>query len=186
MQTPRAAPEPTGVPEPPSPSASRAQRGTPSPDEHTWMGLALDAARRAEASQDVPIGAVVVDGQGEVIASACNEREATDDPTAHAEVLALRAAVRARRDDERSDGWRLADCTLVVTLEPCPMCAGAMLLARVPRVVFGAWDAKAGACGSVLDVVREPRFNHTVEVRGGVREAECAALLREFFARRRG
>lgn len=149
------------------------------------MGLALDAARTAGEAGDVPIGAVLVDGDGRVLAAVGNEREQHHDPTAHAEVLALRrgAAALAARGD--ADGWRLAECTLVVTLEPCPMCAGALLLARIPRVVFGAWDPKAGACGSVLDVVRDPRFNHTVQVRAGVRGDECAALLVEFFAARR-
>lgn len=149
------------------------------------MGLALDAARAAGRAGDVPIGAVLVGGDGEVLAAVGNEREQHHDPTAHAEVLALRRGAAARAATGAHDGWRLADCTLVVTLEPCPMCAGALLLARVPRVVFGAWDPKAGACGSVLDVVRDPRFNHTVEVRAGVRAAECAALLTDFFAAHR-
>ena len=150
------------------------------------MGLALDAARAAGEAGDVPIGAVLVAGDGTVLAAVGNEREQHHDPTAHAEVLALRRAAALRAASDAGDGWRLADCTLVVTLEPCPMCAGALLLARIPRVVFGAWDPKAGACGSVLDVVREPRFNHTVQVRAGVRAEESAALLREFFAAQRG
>ncbi|OFR86505.1 MULTISPECIES: tRNA adenosine(34) deaminase TadA [unclassified Micrococcus] len=150
------------------------------------MGVALEAARAAGEAGDVPIGAVVVGPDGEVIASAGNEREQVHDPTAHAEVLALRRAVAARQADGSAGGWRLEDCTLVVTLEPCPMCAGAVLLARIPRVVFGAWDAKAGACGSVVDVLRDPRFNHQAEVRAGVREDECTRLLRDFFAARRG
>ncbi|WP_280642907.1 tRNA adenosine(34) deaminase TadA [Micrococcus lylae] len=156
------------------------------PAEHAWMGVALEAARAAGEAGDVPIGAVVVGPDGEVIASAGNEREQVHDPTAHAEVLALRRAVAVRQADGSADGWRLEDCTLVVTLEPCPMCAGAVLLARIPRVVFGAWDAKAGACGSVVDVLRDPRFNHQAEVRAGVREDECTRLLRDFFAARRG
>ncbi len=156
------------------------------PAEHAWMGVALEAARAAGEAGDVPIGAVVVGPDGEVIASAGNEREQVHDPTAHAEVLALRRAVAARQADGSAGGWRLEDCTLVVTLEPCPMCAGAVLLARIPRVVFGAWDAKAGACGSVVDVLRDPRFNHQAEVRAGVREDECTRLLRDFFAARRG
>ncbi len=156
------------------------------PAEHAWMGAALEAARAAGEAGDVPIGAVVVGPDGEVLAVAGNEREQAHDPTAHAEVLALRRAVAARQAAGDADGWRLEDCTLVVTLEPCPMCAGAVLLARVPRVVFGAWDAKAGACGSVVDVLRDPRFNHQAEVRAGVREDECTRLLREFFAARRG
>lgn len=156
------------------------------PAEHAWMGAALEAARAAGEAGDVPIGAVVVGPDGEVIAAAGNEREQAHDPTAHAEVLALRRAVAARQVSGDADGWRLEDCTLVVTLEPCPMCAGAVLLARIPRVVFGAWDAKAGACGSVVDVVRDPRFNHQAEVRAGVREDECTRLLKDFFAARRG
>lgn len=156
------------------------------PAEHRWMGVALEAARAAGEAGDVPIGAVVVGPDGQVLAAAGNEREQTRDPTAHAEVLALRRAVAARAAAGAADGWRLEDCTLVVTLEPCPMCAGAVLLARVPRVVFGAWDAKAGACGSVVDVLRDPRFNHQAEVRAGVRQDECVGLLTDFFAARRG
>ena len=143
------------------------------------MRLALQEARAALATQDVPVGAVVLSPAGEVIGRGRNAREATGDPTAHAEVLALRAAATA------AGSWRLDGCTLVVTLEPCTMCAGALVLARVPRVVFGAWDAKAGAAGSVRDVVRDSRLNHVVEVLGGVLEAECAAVLREFFEARR-
>ena len=139
------------------------------------MAAALEQARLALATGDVPVGAVVLDGDGSVLAAARNEREATGDPTAHAEVLALRAAAA------RLGSWRLDGCTLVVTLEPCTMCAGALVLARVPRVVFGAWDPKAGAAGSVRDVVRDSRLNHRVEVVGGVLEAECATLLRDFF-----
>ena len=140
------------------------------------MGLALSEARATLDGRDVPIGAVVVDARGDVVGRGRNRREERGEPTAHAEVLALREAAT------RTGSWRLADHTLVVTLEPCAMCAGAIVLARVPRLVFGAWDPKAGACGSVFDVVREPRLNHWVEVTGGVREAECGALLREFFA----
>lgn len=151
-----------------------------------WMGLALNQARAALETADVPIGAVVVGPDGTVLGTGRNEREATGDPTAHAEVLALRQAAAARRETGEADGWRLADCTLVVTLEPCAMCAGALVLARIPRLVFGAWDSKAGACGSVFDVVREPRLNHWVEVFGGVREAECARLLTDFFRSHRG
>jgi tRNA(adenine34) deaminase len=156
--------------------------------EHdAWMGLALAEARRALATEDVPIGAVVIGPDGGVLGSGRNRREELGDPTAHAEVVAIReAADRLRQlsvlDGGRGDGWRLADCTLVVTLEPCAMCAGAIVLARIPRVVFGAWDGKAGAAGSVFDVLRERRLNHWVEVYPGVREAECAAVLREFFA----
>ena len=144
-----------------------------------WMGAALAEARRALATGDVPVGAVVVDGSGAVIGHGRNEREATGDPLAHAEVVALRAAARARGD------WRLDGCTLVVTLEPCTMCAGAVLASRIPRLVFGAWDEKAGAVGSVHDVVRDRRLPHDVEVVAGVGADECAALLQHFFAERR-
>lgn len=169
-----------------SPASPAPATGAADSAEHAWMGAALEAARAAGEAGDVPIGAVVVGPEGQVIAAAGNEREQVHDPTAHAEVLALRRAVAARQAEGGADGWRLEDCTLVVTLEPCPMCAGAVLLARIPRVVFGAWDAKAGACGSVVDVLRDPRFNHQAEVRAGVRAEECAALLKEFFAAHRG
>ncbi|WP_309080796.1 tRNA adenosine(34) deaminase TadA [Zhihengliuella sp.] len=150
-----------------------------------WMGLALAEARAALTTADVPIGAVVLDPEGSIIAVGRNRREADGDPTAHAEVEAIRAAAAALRGTGHDDGWRLTDCTLVVTLEPCAMCAGAIVLARIPRVVFGAWDEKAGAAGSVFDVLREPRLNHFVEVHAGVREQECGELLRSFFQRRR-
>ena len=140
------------------------------------MDLALEQARAAPASGDVPVGAVVVDPAGAVVGSGRNRREADRDPTAHAELLALREAARA------AGSWRLDGHTLVVTLEPCPVCAGAVVLARVARVVLGAWDPKAGAAGSVWDIVRDRRVNHRVEVVGGVREAECSALLLDFFA----
>jgi tRNA(adenine34) deaminase len=146
-------------------------------DEY-FMRLALREAERASAHEDVPIGAVVVHA-GEVIATGCNERERRQDPTAHAEILALRAAAQAL------GSWRVLDATLYVTLEPCAMCAGAIVLARVPRVVYGASDPKAGACGSVLDVLSEPRLNHRPEVRGGLLGQECGQLLSEFFASRR-
>jgi tRNA(adenine34) deaminase len=150
-----------------------------SPAQHEEaMGLALEQARRAEEHGDVPIGAAIVRA-GEPLAVAANERELRKDPTAHAEVLAIRAAAAAL------GGWRLPGTILYVTLEPCAMCAGAIVLARIPTVVFGATDPKAGAAGSVLDVLAEPAFNHRPEVIGGVREAECAALLRDFFAARR-
>ncbi|WP_141790509.1 nucleoside deaminase [Oryzihumus leptocrescens] len=140
------------------------------------MGEALAVATGALASGDVPVGAVVVSPTGEVIGRGCNLREAQGDPTAHAEVVAMREAAA------KLGTWRLEDCTLVVTLEPCPMCAGALMLARVARLVLGAWDPKAGACGSVWDLVRDRRATHRVEVIGGVREAECSQLLLDFFA----
>lgn len=143
------------------------------------MEVALEEARLALPTGDVPVGAVVVGPDGVVVGRGRNAREATGDPTAHAEVLALRAAAATL------GRWRLDDCTLVVTLEPCAMCAGAIVLARVPRLVLGAWDPKAGATGSVHDLVRDRRLNHRVEVVGGVLEAECAALLRDFFGERR-
>jgi tRNA(adenine34) deaminase len=145
------------------------------------MGLALDQARRlvADDGTDVPVGAVVLDPAGAVLAEAVNERESAHDPTAHAEVLALRAAGRAL------GSWRLTGCTLVVTLEPCTMCAGAAVLARVDRIVFGAWDPRRGAVGSLWDVVRDQRLNHRPEVVPGVRAEECAAVLDDFFAARR-
>ena len=128
---------------------------------------------------DVPVGAVVLDAAGQPIATGRNRREATGDPTAHAEVEAIRQAARS------AGGWRLTGCTLVVTLEPCTMCAGAILLARLDRVVYGAADPKAGAAGSLWDVLRDRRLGHTPEVIGGVLEPECAALLRDFFTARR-
>jgi tRNA(adenine34) deaminase len=144
------------------------------------MGAALAEARRCAASNDVPVGAVVLDAAGRVIGRGFNEREARRDPTAHAEIVALRAAGAA------AGSWQLTGATLVVTLEPCAMCAGAAVLARIARVVFGAWDPKAGAAGSVWDLLRDRRLNHRPEVVGGVREDECAALLAEFFTARRG
>ena len=149
------------------------------------MDLALAEARAALATDDVPIGAVVLGPDGNVLATGRNEREAHGDPTAHAELVAIRAAAQALRDAGNGDGWRLEDCTLVVTLEPCAMCAGAIVLSRIPKVIFGAWDEKAGAGGSVFDILREPRLNHWVEVYPGVREEECAALLSDFFRARR-
>lgn len=141
---------------------------------------ALRTARSATGG-DIPIGAVVFAPDGTELARAANAREELGDPTGHAEVLALRAAAR-----EYGDGWRLAGCTLAVTVEPCTMCAGALVLARVAKVVFGAWEPRTGAVGSLWDVVRDRRLNHRPEVRGGVLESECAALLREFFDTRRG
>jgi tRNA(adenine34) deaminase len=141
--------------------------------------LSVAAGGVAECAVDVPVGAVVLAPDGAELAYGRNEREATGDPTAHAEVLALRRAAERRGD------WHLDGCTLVVTLEPCTMCAGALVLARVSTLVFGAWEPKTGAVGSLWDVVRDPRLNHRPEVYGGVLEAECAALLRDFFARHR-
>jgi tRNA(adenine34) deaminase len=147
-------------------------------DDVYFMRLALREAQRARAHEDVPIGAVLMHG-GEVLAAAHNERELRGDPTAHAEILALREGSRAL------GSWRLLDCTLYITLEPCAMCAGAIVLARVPRVVFGATDPKAGAAGSVLEVLSEPRLNHRPEVLSGVLAPDCGQLLSEFFASRR-
>jgi tRNA(adenine34) deaminase len=146
----------------------------------TDADLVREALRAATLSGagDVPIGAVVWDAEGVELARAGNARERLGDPTAHAELLALRAAAH-----RHGDGWRLAGCTLAVTLEPCTMCAGALVLARVARVVFGAWEPKTGAVGSLWDVVRDRRLNHRPEVVGGVLAEECAAPLREFFGR---
>ena len=143
------------------------------------MRAALEEARAALATGDVPIGAVVVDADGDVVGRGRNVREAAADPTGHAEVGALREAAAARSE------WRLDGCTLVVTLEPCTMCAGAAVLARVDRVVFGAYDAKAGAVGSLWDVVRDRRLNHRPEVVTGVLSAESTTLLDDFFAQQR-
>lgn len=137
---------------------------------------ALDLAGRAPATGDVPIGAVVVDATGRPLGEGWNQREATGDPTAHAEILALRAAAA------RTGHWNLAGATLAVTVEPCTMCAGAIGLARIDTVVFGCWEPKTGAAGSLWDVLRDRRLTHRVQVRGGVLEAECSALLRDFFA----
>jgi len=150
------------------------------PDDEYFMRLALREAERAREHGDVPIGALVVRDDGEVIAAAHNERELRQDPTAHAEVLALREAAQAL------GSWRVLEAALYVTLEPCAMCAGAIVLARVSRIVYGASDPKAGAAGSVLDVLGEPRLNHRPEVAGGLLGEECGDLLSEFFASRRG
>ncbi|HEY0487597.1 MAG TPA: nucleoside deaminase [Mycobacteriales bacterium] len=139
------------------------------------MHRALEVGAAAVGTADVPVGAVVYGPDGTELAAACNAREATGDPTAHAEVLALRGAAEAVGQ------WRLDGCTLVVTLEPCTMCAGALVLSRIGRLVFGAWDDKAGAVGSLWDVVRDRRLNHRPEVVGGVLAEECGAVLREFF-----
>lgn len=145
------------------------------------MGLALEQARAAANRNpaDVPIGAIVLGPDGELLAEAGNRREADEDPTAHAEILALRAAARV------TGRWNLTGCTLAVTLEPCTMCAGAIVLSRLQRVVVGAMDPKAGAAGSLYDLVREPRLNHRVELTTGVRGQECGDLLRAFFRERR-
>ncbi|MDQ1656482.1 MAG: tRNA(adenine34) deaminase [Cryptosporangiaceae bacterium] len=143
------------------------------------MRRALGLARIALGSSDVPVGAVVVGPDGSVLGEGRNERELSGDPTGHAEILALRSAAAALGE------WRLEGCTLVVTLEPCTMCAGALVLARVARVVFGAWDPKAGAAGSLWDVVRDRRLNHRPEVVPGVLADESADLLRDFFAEHR-
>jgi tRNA(adenine34) deaminase len=146
--------------------------------DESFMRLAIREAERALEHQDVPIGAVVV-RDDEVIGAGHNERERRQDPTAHAEILALRAAAAA------VGSWRVLDSVLYVTLEPCAMCAGAIVLARVPRVVYGAVDPKAGAAGTVLDVLAEPRLNHRPDVAGGLLADECAALLTDFFGSRR-
>ncbi len=147
------------------------------------MRVALELARGSGSDSgggDVPVGALVVDAAGTVLARAANAREALGDPTAHAEVLALRAAAAVH-----GDGWRLGGCTLVVTLEPCTMCAGAAVLARVERIVFGAWEPRSGAVGSLWDVVRDRRLTHRPEVVGGVLEDECAAALQQYFRAQR-
>lgn len=151
--------------------------GFPAEDEQ-FMRVALSEAVCAEESGDVPVGAIVV-RDGRIIGRGHNQRELLGDPTAHAEMVAISAAAALDRT------WRLHDCTLFVTLEPCVMCAGAIVAARMPRLVFGATDPKAGACGSVYDVVRDARLNHRVETAGGVLAGECGRLLRRFFERQR-
>ena len=160
------------------PTAHRGTRMRALDPDRNFMAVALSEARRALAHDDVPIGCVVARG-GEVLAAMGNEREAAQDPTAHAEILALRKAAAA------TGSWRLEGCTVYVTLEPCTMCAGALVLARVDRLVIGAMDPKAGAVGSLYDIAQDPRLNHRIEVATGVREDECGELLREFFAARR-
>jgi tRNA(adenine34) deaminase len=157
---------------------ARAMSETFHPRDEHFMRLALREAERALEHGDVPIGAVLV-SEDQLLGAGCNERELRQDPTAHAEILALREAARAL------GSWRVLDSVLYVTLEPCAMCAGAIVLARVPRVIYGASDPKAGACGSVLDVLGEPRLNHRPEVAGGLLGQECGALLSAFFAARR-
>ncbi|AWK70634.1 MULTISPECIES: nucleoside deaminase [Rhodococcus] len=148
-------------------------------DDERMIRVAIEAARAA-TDADVPVGAVVFDADGVEVSRAVNSREAMSDPTAHAEIMALREAARVY-----GDGWRLEGTTLAVTLEPCTMCAGALVLARVSRVVFGAWEPKTGAVGSLWDVVRDRRLTHRPQVRGGVLEDECAGILEDFFRERR-
>ena len=147
--------------------------------ETELMNAALDLARQAMTTGDVPVGAVVINAAGEIVGKGNNLRESDNDPTAHAEIVAIReAAVIA-------DNWRLDGHTLIVTLEPCAMCAGAIAQSRIKKVIFGAWDEKAGAVGSVWDILRDPRSPHKVEVVSGVLEEECAGILREFFQQQR-
>ncbi len=151
----------------------------PDPDaDRQFMQMAIREAKRAAERDEVPVGAIIVH-QGRIVGRAHNQREMLRDPTAHAEMLAITQAAEAL------DRWRLFDTVLYVTLEPCTMCAGAIVLARIPRLVFGAIDPKAGACGSVLDATRHPALNHRVDVCGGLLEDECGFLLREFFAEKR-
>lgn len=157
---------------------------TPLPDDAvlaSWMRQALRAAQTAAATDDVPIGAAIFSPDGRLVSTGVNATRQSGDPTKHAEMIAIANAVKALNDSE----WELADCTLAVTIEPCSMCAGAIVLSRLPRVVFGAWEPKTGAAGSVLDVLREPRLNHQVEVVAGVLADECGELLRHFFASKR-
>lgn len=163
----------------PAPAPDPARAGGGRAEDRALVRRALEVAA-GTPGEDVPVGAIVVGPDGRELAAATNRREADGDPLAHAEVLALRGAARAL-----GDGWRLEDCTLVVTLEPCTMCAGAAVASRVGRIVFGAWEPRTGACGSLWDVVRDRRLVHRPEVRGGVLEAECAALLEAFFRERR-
>lgn len=151
-----------------------------SPEEldRRWMIQALRAAEDAADSEDVPVGAIVV-REGRIIGKGCNQRERLQDPTAHAEILALSAAAAA------VGHWRLSGCTMYVSLEPCTMCAGALVLSRIDRVVFGAFDPKAGACGSLYQITQDPRLNHRPLTEGGVLAAECGALLTDFFRARR-
>lgn len=142
---------------------------------HRLIGHCLKLAEQAKSAGDVPVGAVILSPEGEILGEGYNTRERDADPSGHAEIAALRAAAAA------TGQWRMEGCTLAVTLEPCPMCAGAISQSRIRTVIFGAWDEKAGAAGSVFDILRDPRLNHWVEVHPGVREEECAAQLTEFF-----
>lgn len=148
-------------------------------EDQKWMGEALAEAAKAADIGEVPIGAVIVKDGG-IVGRGHNRREADKDPTFHAEMIAIREAAR------RLGGWRLAGCTLYVTIEPCPMCAGAILMARIDRAVYGAADPKAGCAGTLYDLLTDKRFNHRSEVTAGVREAECGAIIREFFQNKRG
>jgi tRNA(adenine34) deaminase len=150
------------------------------PEDEALIRAAIEAAGATTDTEDVPVGAVVFGPDGSELARASNARERLGDPTAHAEILALRAAAA-----RHGDGWRLTGCTIAITLEPCTMCAGAIVLARVGRVVFGAWEPRTGAAGSLWDVLRDRRLNHRPEVVGGVLESECVALLDGFFGSRR-
>ncbi|GAA2017788.1 nucleoside deaminase [Terrabacter terrae] len=161
-------------------SETSRKSAVPTPETYAgWLGEALELAASTVGSQDVPVGALVLDADSAVLGRGRNVREEIGDPTGHAEVVALREASRA------IGSWRLEGCTLVVTLEPCVMCAGAAMAARLERIVFGAWDPKAGACGSVWDLTRDPLATHNVDVVGGVRAEESAALLVDFFEGRR-
>ncbi len=166
------------IPEAPTPGTFSSGPGR-DPRYAAWLAQALDLARAAGRAGEVPVGALVIDAAGQVIGQGANDREAACDPAGHAEVRALQSAAR------HTGSWRLPDCTLVVTLEPCVMCAGAIVAARVRTLVIGAWDLKAGACGSVWDLVRDTRANHWVEV-VAVENPACGDVLREFFRERRG
>jgi tRNA(adenine34) deaminase len=165
-------------PAPPPPDAGTSDTGPSDADARRWMEAALAEARAATDHGDVPVGCLVVHG-GQVVARTHNRREADGDPTAHAELLALRQAARALGT------WRLTGCTVVVTLEPCAMCAGALVLARVDRLLYGCPDPKAGACGSLYDIPSDARLNHRVAVRAGILADDCGTLLRTFFQARR-
>ena len=148
-------------------------------DEKELMAQALQVARKALDSNDVPVGALVIDAAGKIIGQGVNQRELNKDPSAHAEIVAMREAAEILKN------WRLDGCTVVVTLEPCAMCAGAIAQSRVANLIFGAWDEKAGAVGSVWDILRDPRSPHRTQVSAGVMEAECAQLLSDFFKAQR-
>ena len=167
------------APDPPAVDPRTVDARGAQPTDADLIRLTLALAQRTTDSADVPVGAVVLSVDGVVVGEGWNAREATGDPTAHAEIIALRAAATALGN------WNLSGCTLVVTVEPCTMCAGAIVAAKVRRMVFGCWEPKTGAAGSLWDVLRDRRLVHRVEVRGGVLEAECADLLRAFFRSRR-